>query len=147
MRKNPIRIEGGIMKRHLPLFMGAATIVCLLFASWLLIWGKSSPLYAASRSVDPAKRADAERTCKVRLKYDNKLGKCANKAGDGENSCIEKLDKKLQDCIHLELIRGAESIDEALAIEQEYLGRPLTDEEKLRVTAETMFDEYELRGS
>lgn len=134
------------MKRHLPLFMGAAGICCLLLASWLLIWGKSSPLYAASRSVDPAKHAQAEQTCKIRLKYDKKLEKCTNKASD-DSSCKEELEKKLQDCIHLELIRGAESIDEALAIEQDHLGRPLTDEEKLRVTAETMFDEYELRGS
>jgi hypothetical protein len=134
------------MKRHLPLFIGTAAICSVLLASWLLLWGKGSPLYAASQAVDPAKRIQAEETCKVRLKYGKKLEKCSNKDGDGADSCKEDLEKKLQDCIHLELIRGAESIDEALAIEQEYLGRPLTEEEKLRVTAETMFDEYELRG-
>lgn len=104
---------------------------------------RSQPTFALS----PAKRLSAEQSCKKRLRYEERRRKCTKKSGDKEDLCLEDLEKKLSEAVHLELIRGAESIEEALAIEQAYRGRPLTAEEKLAVTAETMFDEYELRSN
>jgi|GEM_PF-4391052 hypothetical protein len=133
------------MKRYLPLFITILIVMGIVSSVSYLLWRKTRVEKATTFTLDPAKRLQAEQTCKMRLKYDELHRKCSKKSGKKEGLCKEDLEKKLQDCIHLELIRNAESIDDALAIEQEYLGRPLTSDEKLAVTAETMFDEYELR--
>ena len=146
--RNTIRIsyERGTMKRYLPPIITVLIVVGIVTTVSLLLRRKAHAAAAEAAFVlDPAKRNHAEEVCKQRLNYDENIRKCTRKSGKKEGLCKEDLEKKLQECIHLELIRNAETIDEALAIEEAYRGRPLTPEERLAVTAETMFDDYQLR--
>lgn len=95
----------------------------------------------------PTKQIAAEQTCKDRMAYDAQLQKCTSLLGKQEEDCRSDLEKEYNNCVRLERIRNADSIEEALEIEKTYLGRELTSDEALRVTAETMFDEYKLRGT
>lgn len=113
------------MKRSTPWLITMIVLAIVFISAILFFWHKKVSA-ASATSIDPEKKEHAEMTCKKRL----------GRRAEGE---------RLEECIHQELIRNAETIDEALAIEQLYRGRPLTEEEKLAVTAETMFDEYDLR--